>query len=252
MGELTEPKAFLSDDVRQEIDRLTSIHNKTPRFFKLDERLSSDEVKIYVPPAGIKDEYLPRIVRGKSSGQVSHIFLGGNYDKNLEIKLINTSSVIYLSGNTKWCRFTGCIELRQTSCFFLGRGISANNLAINCSNESVLIGDDCMFAEGVCIRTHSGHAFLNLDDDTKVTYSSPLTIEPHVWVGQDAKLFMCSFVGACSVIGFGALVTKPVARMVSAKGVPAKATSLDGKLWLRNSNFRNTELAKKAYRLFLG
>ncbi|WED24159.1 hypothetical protein L3Q72_23310 [Vibrio sp. JC009] len=225
-----------------------SIHEASLDGFYLSKKHSTDDLEIYLK-VGTKAR-LPTIITVDPKIK-SKVFIAGNYDNRFKIKIVEGGASIFLGGNTKWCRFSGSLEVKGSSYVVLGRGCSSNDCEIKVSSQSIIIGDDCMFAEGVKIRTHSGHGFLMLDSGDVKTVSSPLLIEPHVWLGQDAKIFLCEYIGACSVVGYGCLVSKRVERFTTVKGSPPIARSMNEKLWLRSFNNRNEELAKKAYYQFI-
>ena len=218
--------------------------------YKYCEISSRTGIKVYLKE-GADISNLPKITyQGIYSGD-NYVFLSGNYTSRLEFKLFSGGNVVFGLGDSKWCRFRGQVEVRDKASIVLGRGISSNDVHINASGQSVLIGDDCMIAAGVKIRTHSGHAFLDLDTGELSTKSNSLVVEPHVWLGENAKLFMCSRVGSCSIVAYGSLVTAVVEDFSVAKGHPAKNTPLKNKLWLRSKNRRNVSLAEYFYKKML-
>lgn len=59
-------------------------------------------------------------------------------------------------------------------------------------------------------------------------------------------------IGACSVVGFGAVVTKSIPRFSIAAGVPAKVISLDSsKVWSRSMATESIERANHYVNKFL-
>lgn len=199
---------------------------------------------------GHSGKYFPTVeIEGEGSSN-NVIILAGNYDSDCKIRFTGSNGQVFLAGNTKWCRFKGSILMRSDTSFALGRGVSANRVQIIVSGPGVLVGDDCMIANRVEIRTHSGHGFLNLKTGAIEGKSQSLVIEPHVWIGENAKLFMVPKVGACSVVAYNAVVTREVPRLSTAKGFPAKSVAAKDKIWVRSANQRNVELAQKTYNAF--
>lgn len=91
------------------------------------------------------------------------------------------------------------------------------------SQESVVIGEDCLIAEMVSIRDHD-HCFDRLDIPTREQGASvaPIRIGRNVWLG--AKVTVCKGVtiGDNAVIGANAVVTRDVPANAVAVGIPAR------------------------------
>ncbi|MGK7906355.1 MAG: hypothetical protein AB4040_03890 [Synechococcus sp.] len=236
-----------------DINASLSVIHRDEGIFSLTSKnkFSNDSFDVYIKSSRSSSLKLPTIKhKNSASCRNNKIFISGNYNSNLKIKFLGSNSNVFLCGNTKWCKFSGLVEVRDNCDVIIGKGISSNDIKINVSHSGILLGDDCMFASGVEIRTHSGHVFINTETNEIATRRKSLHIEPHVWVGQKAKIFMCPKIGACSVIGYGALVTSEVPRMSSAKGFPAISKPTKN-LWARNRSPRNIKLAQLSYKTFV-
>jgi len=103
----------------------------------------------------------------------------------------------------------------------LGRGVS-RSLAVSAgcylqAYNGIEIGDDTIFAPGVKIVS------TNHDEVTFGAVSeSPIVIGSHCWLGANAVILPGVTIGDGSIVGAGAVVTKPVPPGVIVAGVPAR------------------------------
>lgn len=178
------------------------------------------------------------------------IICGYGYTPELEITIIGGGAIVYLADNTKFTQLRGKLTVNNEAVLLVGKGVSAWNLKMNISSPGAIIGDDVMIAHNVEIRTHSGHCFLDLATDEITTVNNRLVIEPHVWLGENSKVFKCTFIGACSVVGYRALVSIPVPRFSSVKDGSNSSRKMN-KLWMRSPKLRDKEKAIYFYEKFI-
>ena len=101
----------------------------------------------------------------------------------------------------------------------LGRNVFINQGCRLDDIGGIEIGDDVMIGPGVRLIT-SGHPVDPAERRNGVT-AAPIRIERNVWIGAGAMVLQGVTIGADSVIGAGAIVTRDVPRGVLAVGVPA-------------------------------
>ncbi len=86
--------------------------------------------------------------------------------------------------------------------------------------SSVRIGNDCMLATNCYLTDSDWH---DIYDRTRVPGgTAPIILEPGVWVGDSAIVCKGVHIGANSIIGAGAVVTKSVPPNVIVAGNPAR------------------------------
>lgn len=88
------------------------------------------------------------------------------------------------------------------------------------ASDAIHIGDSCMFATGVYITDSDWHGIydrINRDPEPR-----PITLGNNVWVGDHATILKGVTIGDNSIVGAGAVVTKPVPANVVVAGNPAK------------------------------
>lgn len=86
----------------------------------------------------------------------------------------------------------------------------------------VTVGDDCMFSEGIKIRTTDHHSIIDLVAGEQINFTSDVSIEPHVWLGDNTTVMKGVTVGAGAIVGAGSTVTRSVPPAELWVGSPAR------------------------------
>jgi len=145
---------------------------------------------------------------------------------------------------------------KQGSIVFLGRSSNPYKLSVSLYNDNVcyfgrnnyfngilnvvlserkhfLVGNDCMFAFGIWVRTADPHLIYRCENKTRINPSKSVFIGDHVWIGQSAFLLKGTKIDSGSIIGAAAVVTgKHVPHNSVWGGSPARQIS-DGVFWDR-------------------
>lgn len=102
----------------------------------------------------------------------------------------------------------------------IGENVFFNhNCSLTCA-ESIVIGDNCMFANNLVIIDHD-HKILK-DGVTGALVSEPIIIEERVWCGANVTITKGVHIGRGAVIGANAVVVNDVKAYSTVAGVPAK------------------------------
>ncbi|MBE7702735.1 MAG: acyltransferase [Cyanobacteria bacterium SIG28] len=109
-------------------------------------------------------------------------------------------------------------------------------ISVGGEGRRIEIGSDCMFSDGILIRTHDGHVIY--DKTTKEPINNPkdVVIGNHCWLAKEAKIFKGVKLANNIVVAANTLVTKSVEEEnVIVAGSPAKIvkTNID---WDRKFN----------------
>lgn len=204
----------------------------------------------------MKDEKLPEnvIISYGKDVRDNKFFISDRVRLNhCRINFVSSSGIIYVGRNCRLERVNMSTN-EQDDKIFVGNDVTtgASNLWTtgfnsNRTGKLLLIGDDCMFSAGIVIRVSDGHPIFNIDDMTCVNNDlKPLVIEPHCWIGQNVFFLKNVRVGACSVVGSSAVVSRSCKPFSMMAGVPATPRSLEGKIWARN----HSDKAKKSAKLW--
>ncbi|MGO1944805.1 MAG: acyltransferase [Ancrocorticia sp.] len=144
---------------------------------------------------------------------------------SLSAKFTGDHSSVEIAETTK--KRTGLrfgLTLGQQSRITIGSNVGAASKAFVRASEgaSVALGDDCMLASSVEIRTDDTHAIYDIGTGLRTNPARDITIGEHVWIGKYAAIFGGVTIGSGSIIGFRSIVTKDVPNNAVAAGVPAR------------------------------
>lgn len=130
----------------------------------------------------------------------------------------------------------GLISVGYGSSVVIGKDLKVvANLKLRAvEGTNVSIGDDCLFATDVTIRTNDGHPIYDAVTKERINLSKPVTIGDHVWLGEGALILKGVDIGESSVIAGGSIVTKDVPKNSVAAGSPARVVR-SGVVWEHNT-----------------
>lgn len=75
-------------------------------------------------------------------------------------------------------------------------------------NNKIEIGDDCMFAKEITIRTCDGHKIKSLETGEIINEDKDIKIGNHVWLGQGVTVLKGSEIPNNTTVAFKSIVTK--------------------------------------------
>jgi len=108
---------------------------------------------------------------------------------------------------------------------FIGSNVYINyGVGMQASDKKIVIGDDCMIANGVFITTTEHGMKLGTLMRLQPDHTKEVIIGNDVWIGAKAIILPGVHIGKGAVIGAGAVVTKDIPAYTVAVGVPAKPT----------------------------
>ncbi|MER0432829.1 acyltransferase [Aeromonas caviae] len=195
---------------------------------------------IYTADGKIPENY---ILNFNEKAKNCRIYFGrGIKGKGTKISFQNEGNVFYIGDNCSLNKVSIAI-LSRNDFVAVGEGVSVTSTGIwstghnpGKQNNGIIVGDHCLIASDSMIRPADGHPIIDLETRKQINIShSPVIIEPYCWIGQRAAILKNVRIGACSILSFNAVVTKSCDRFSVMGGVPAKARSIAGKMWLRNN-----------------
>ncbi len=93
---------------------------------------------------------------------------------------------------------------------------------LNCiEGTELLVGEQCLFASNVNIRTGDSHSVLD-SAGNRINPSKSISVGNHVWFGQNVTVLKGTFIGDDSVVATGSIVTKKFPGNVILAGSPAR------------------------------
>ena len=100
--------------------------------------------------------------------------------------------------------------------------VERGHLAVTEPYSKLEIGEDCMLAKFVEIRTGDSHSIVDQATGERINKAANVVLEDHVWVGAHAKILKGVTIGHHSVIGTTSVVSRDVPPHSIAAGIPAK------------------------------
>lgn len=167
-------------------------------------------------------------------GKHNRIFIGKNCIlKNTRIEILSDNNYIHISDN---CRITANIimKLTESNELFLGKNTSCGGANIICGESTkIRIGEDCMLAWGIEIRSTDSHAIFEKSTGDRINKPKNIEIKDHVWIGAQATILSGASINRDSVVGIRSVVTKHFTEEGAIiVGVPGKVVR-QGVTWER-------------------
>lgn len=143
---------------------------------------------------------------------------------NCEILFLGNNNLLSISNDgggeikntTFWMQHEGSKIIIGNNFTMEGGKLSANE------GKSILIGNDCMFSNGIDIRNGDGHAIRNLEGK-RLNTAENIIIGNHVWLCAYAKILKGSLIPDNCIIGNSAVVSsKFKEKNVVYAGIPAR------------------------------
>ncbi|MGV3552753.1 acyltransferase [Rhizobium sp.] len=181
------------------------------------------------------------------------VILGDALTLRPTIRLFNEEQTVILSGGETEVGHAGdmLIDLwERGQTVFFGRGSTSNasRLSLAGAERMIVVGDDCMLADGISLSTHDMHAVIDMKTGQMMNVPGDVILEPHVWLARNVSIAKNVCVGLGSVVAAHSLVNKDVERFTIVGGIPAKTIRRDATWdrtgWVRpNTLNRIKELA---------
>lgn len=89
-------------------------------------------------------------------------------------------------------------------------------------DNHVIIGDDCMFAAGLIMRSTDGHGIFDRSTGKRLNESRAIIVHDHVWLGSGVRVSKGAVVGSGTVVGQLSLVTGRLDANCIYAGAPAR------------------------------
>lgn len=175
------------------------------------------------------------------SSQISHWNVSVEGKKN-EIAIKNGSRITYggilIHGENNSVTFNGCtgiasLTIRGNNCkVSIGKDTSMENLYMICmgNENSIVIGDDCMFSGDVEIWNSDTHLITDIEGNPLNHKPAPVTVGNHVWLGKHVKVLKGVNIGDNSIVGMSSVITRSISSNVVAVGNPARVVK-EGVTW---------------------
>lgn len=135
--------------------------------------------------------------KGSKLENLNLIIKGDNHHVHISSNCLIKRTVIWIEDNN-------CIlEIGNSTT------IESAHLAIT-ENTRLQIGNDCMLANAVEIRTGDSHAIFDKSTNARINPAKDIYIGNHVWIGNNVTVLKGVTIEDGAIIGNNALVTKDV------------------------------------------
>lgn len=161
---------------------------------------------------------------------------------NLNIK-VNRKSLVVINAS-KHSISNLNISSRFYDCYInIGNDFSCSstNFILD-EKSSIIIGNDCMFAGGIILRTSDGHAIIDNISKKIINPAKSIILKDHIWVGDRACILKGVKCNKNCIIGANSVVTRSfIEENCIIAGNPAKIIKTDIN-WSRLIPMRYLEL----------
>lgn len=179
-------------------------------------RLNGDNNRVTIGKSWLTNTSV--IIDGKNNS----LEIGDNCRFNdLKIFIIGNSLRVLISNN---CQLRGKIKCEDVgSSISIGAGTTMEDSYLGAyEGTSLQIGNDCMFARQVGLRTGDLHTILDTKNSRRINTSKNIKLERHVWLCHGVTVLKGCCIGANSIIGAKSTVTSSIPSNALAVGTPAK------------------------------
>ncbi|WP_223531067.1 acyltransferase [Pseudomonas sp. GL-R-19] len=147
-----------------------------------------------------------------SGGKNNTVKIGENCNiRALKISIQGTDNTIEIDSN---CNLNGAINIgiigtgRKVK---IGKNCTINGMFLNCRDQDIYIGDDCLLSNEIKIRSSDAHKIFDSETKTQINLPhSPVVIGNHVWIGQGVFIGKNASIADGCVVGTRSVVTKKI------------------------------------------
>jgi len=181
------------------------------------------------------------------SGENNTIILGSALSyTDFIINIKGDNKKIVIASSSKNINGLKIVSIRgEGQTISIGKNFSCGGMEIqmNDEDESLSIGDNCLFSWGIKARTSDGHSIVDLVTNRAINLPKDIVIADRVWVGEDVSFLKGSKISSDSVVGSRAVVTKPFEEShVVVAGFPAKVVKKNIKWDRRRPSEYNSQV----------
>lgn len=126
--------------------------------------------------------------------------------------------VMFNTGGSIWMEDHNCEAIIGENTTF-----EETHLVVTEPNSKIVIGEDCMFAYDIDLRTGDSHSIIDSITNERLNYAQNISIGNHVWIAPHVSILKGVHISGNSVVATRALVTKSFLEgNILIGGIPAK------------------------------
>lgn len=146
--------------------------------------------------------------------------------RNMSISISGSDNILTIDADSmlKDCRIELFGDGNRIS---LGRGCTVNGGFVGAHwGTTIRVGDGCLFAEQIDVRTTDSHSILD-KDGRRINPDANVEIGDRVWLARGASVLKGSVIANDVVVGAMAVVTRSIPPRSIVAGVPAQVIRSD-------------------------
>jgi len=146
----------------------------------------------------ISGDYNEVVIMDSASFTNVKFYIRGNNNR-----IVIANNVRFNRGGELWIEDENCeITIGLNSTF------EEVHIAVTEPHSKVTIGEDCMFANDIDIRTGDSHSIIDVQTNSRINYAQNIAIDNHVWVAAHVSILKGVTLSSNSVVATRSVVTK--------------------------------------------
>lgn len=130
--------------------------------------------------------------------------------RNVKFLIRGDNNRITLDGNVRF-NFGGSLHMEDNNCVIqIGRHSTFEDvhIAVTESGSRISIGEDCMFAYDIDIRTGDSHSIIDTTTNKRINYAGNVRIGNHVWIAPHCTILKGVDIKDNSVVATRTVISK--------------------------------------------
>lgn len=147
----------------------------------------------------------------------------------LNAQFDGNNATIEIAGSIGVATLKMSIRAGQNTSIKIGTNVSCTTVVYISAAEGthVVIGDDCMLASQVEIRTDDAHPIFDIRTGKRANPSRSIRIGNHVWLARRSTMLGGASIGDGSILGFGSILKGKIPNNCIAVGAPGRVVRRD-------------------------
>lgn len=129
---------------------------------------------------------------------------------NVTFLIRGDNNRIHISEGVRF-KYGGSLHIEDQNCLIQIGGYSTfeqTHIAVTEPGSQVLIGEDCMFAYDIDVRTGDSHSIIDANTNERINYAKNISIADHVWVGPHCSILKGVSIRKNCVVATRSVLTK--------------------------------------------
>jgi len=126
-------------------------------------------------------------------GRGNRLFFDSEIEDSIKITFLGRNNLVTIGERVR----AGSLHIScgNNTIYNIGAGSEFGQCYMHGTYGSILIGDNCLFSNGITIRNDDGHHIFDKGTGKRINYPGNITIGNHVWVGAGVTLLVMLLLG---------------------------------------------------------